>query len=58
MEQWKKAGFAGKRDDEALWQRFRGAQEKFFSARKQTFQRPRQRTEAELTVKKALVVIG
>ncbi|MBK6763758.1 MAG: DUF349 domain-containing protein [Micrococcales bacterium] len=37
MEQWKKAGFAGKKDDDALWQRFRGAQETFFSARKETF---------------------
>lgn len=37
MERWKKAGFAGKKDDEALWQKFRAAQEKFFTARKQTF---------------------
>ncbi len=56
MEQWKKAGFAGKRDDEALWQRFRGAQEKFFSARKQTFNARDNEQKQNLTAKKALVV--
>ena len=55
MEQWKKAGFAGKRDDEALWQRFRGAQEKFFTARKQTYQSRDQEQKSNLAAKRALL---
>lgn len=34
MERWKKAGFAGKPDDDKLWRSFRGAQDEFFAARK------------------------
>lgn len=34
MERWKKAGFAGKPDDDKLWRAFRGAQDEFFAARK------------------------
>lgn len=34
MERWKKAGFAGKPDDDKLWRAFRGAQDQFFAARK------------------------
>lgn len=37
MEQWKAAGFAGKKEDEALWQQFRSAQDVFFAARKASF---------------------
>jgi len=33
MKQWKAAGSAPRRDDEALWRRFRGAQDRFFGAR-------------------------
>jgi hypothetical protein len=56
MEQWKKAGFAGKKDDDALWQRFRGAQEKFFSARKQTYDARESEQKQNLAAKKALLV--
>ncbi len=55
MEQWKKAGFAGKKDDEALWQRFRGAQEKFFSARKAALNARDGEQKQNLAAKKALV---
>ncbi len=55
MDQWKKAGFAGKRDDEALWQRFRAAQEKFFSARKETFNARDKDQKQNLAAKKALL---
>lgn len=55
MEQWKKAGFAGKRDDDALWQRFRGAQEKFFAARKETFNARDHEQKANLAAKKDLL---
>jgi hypothetical protein len=33
MARWKGAGRAGKADEEALWQRFRAAQDEFFAAR-------------------------
>jgi hypothetical protein len=33
MRQWKSAGPAKREEDEALWQRFRGAQDAFFGAR-------------------------
>jgi hypothetical protein len=55
MEQWKKAGFAGKRDDDALWQRFRAAQEKFFSARKETLHARDHEQKANLAAKKELL---
>ena len=37
MEEWKKAGSAGHREDEALWQQFRAARDPFFEARKAHF---------------------
>jgi Domain of Unknown Function (DUF349) len=37
MAEWKAAGRAPKEADDALWQRFRSAQERFFSARSATF---------------------
>lgn len=33
MNRWKSAGRASKKDDDALWARFRGAQDAFFAAR-------------------------
>lgn len=33
MERWKAAGRAARKDDDALWQRFRDARQKFFDAR-------------------------
>ena len=33
MDSWKKAGRAGRRDDDALWARFRAAADTFFNAR-------------------------
>ena len=33
MEEWKNAGRASRKDDDALWARFRGAQDAFFEAR-------------------------
>jgi hypothetical protein len=37
MAEWKAAGRAPKDTDDALWQRFRGAQDKFFGARSAAF---------------------
>ncbi len=56
MEQWKKAGFAGTKDDDALWQRLRGSQETFFRARKQTYNARGTEEKDNLAKKKALVV--
>jgi hypothetical protein len=55
MEQWKKAGFAGKRDDDALWARFRAAQEKFFTARRETFNARDAQQKSNLAAKRALL---
>ena len=33
MDRWKKAGRAGRRDDDAMWERFRAAADTFFNAR-------------------------
>jgi hypothetical protein len=33
MDRWREAGRANRKDDEALWQRFRAAQDTFFAAR-------------------------
>ncbi|MBB5909445.1 DUF349 domain-containing protein [Actinoalloteichus hymeniacidonis] len=38
MAEWKAAGRAPKDADESLWQRFRGAQDKFFARRSATFE--------------------
>ncbi len=35
MARWKQAGRANRKDDDALWTRFRGAQDVFFAAREQ-----------------------
>ena len=34
MEEWKKAGRASRKEDDALWARFRAAQQVFFDARR------------------------
>lgn len=33
MDEWKRSGRAGRKEDDALWARFRGAQDRFFAAR-------------------------
>ncbi|MEI2786099.1 MAG: DUF349 domain-containing protein [Candidatus Nanopelagicales bacterium] len=55
MDQWRKAGFAGKRDDDALWAQFRAAQETFFSARKALHQARDHEQKDNLSAKKALL---
>lgn len=56
MERWKKAGFAGKKDDDALWQKFRAAQEKFFSARKEVYSARDSEQKQNLAAKRELLV--
>ena len=43
MDRWKAAGRASRSDDDALWTRFREAQDTFFTARSAAFDRARRR---------------
>ncbi len=54
MDQWKATGRAGKSDD-ALWERFRAAQEGFFAARQQVFNERSEGEQQALEVKERLL---
>ncbi|WP_244928428.1 DUF349 domain-containing protein [Nocardioides sp. W7] len=56
MKQWKAAGPAPKDVDDALWKRFRGAQDAFFGARDATNAALDQEFAANADVKEALLV--
>lgn len=56
MTEWKQAGRAGRSDDEALWQRFKTAQDAFFAARNEVFAERDVEHQANLEAKTALVV--
>ncbi|MGN6243441.1 MAG: DUF349 domain-containing protein [Motilibacteraceae bacterium] len=56
MTRWKAAGRAGKSEEEALWQRFRAAQDVFFAARSATFAERDGEQAENLKAKEALVV--
>jgi hypothetical protein len=55
MAEWKAAGRAPKEADDALWQRFRAAQEHFFSRRSATFSGRDSELEQNMTRKEELV---
>lgn len=55
MDRWKAAGRAARRDDDALWARFRAAQDAFFSARNATQAEQDSEFRANLEVKEALL---
>lgn len=55
MDKWKRAGFAGKPDDDKLWKKFRAAQETFFSARKSALNARDAEWAANLVAKKDVV---
>ncbi len=55
MSQWKAAGRASREADEALWQRFRAAQDAFFSRRSATFEERDAEQRTNLAAKEALV---
>ncbi|MDQ1307479.1 MAG: hypothetical protein QG671_3312 [Actinomycetota bacterium] len=55
MAEWKQAGFAGKPADDKLWKRFRGAQDKFFEARKSALDSRDAGWKENLAKKRALV---
>jgi hypothetical protein len=56
MAQWKTLGRASKEVDDALWQRFRTAQDSFFTHRSATFSERDAEYKGNLEAKKALVV--
>ena len=55
MEEWKAAGRAPRDVEDALWTRFRAAQEKFFSRRNKTFSDRDAEFEANAAVKEKLL---
>jgi len=56
MEEWKASGRAPREVEDALWGRFRAAQEKFFSHRNQTFSERDHEFEANAETKDRLLV--
>ncbi len=56
MDRWKAAGRASRKDDDALWQRFRAAQDTFFAARNAVQSAEEEEFKANLAVKEALLV--
>src|SRR4051812_15324146 len=54
MTQWKSAGRAGREDEEALWARFRAAQDAFFSSRNAVMSERDSDQRANLEAKEAL----
>lgn len=55
MTRWKAAGRAARRDDDALWARFRGAQDAFFAARDEVNAATDAEYSANLVVKEQLL---
>lgn len=55
MEEWKKAGRASRKEDDALWARFRAAQQVFFDARRAKDEATDAEFAENLKVKEALV---
>jgi hypothetical protein len=56
MDRWKAAGRASRKDDDALWARFRAAQDAFFGARTAANAEEDEEQRANLVVKEALLV--
>ena len=56
MTQWKAAGRASRKDDDALWARFRGAQDAFFAARDAASVATDNEFRANLEIKERLLV--
>jgi hypothetical protein len=56
MQEWKNAGRGSKKSDDALWTRFRAAQEHFFSAKKSDLEKRDSSNAANLAAKEALLL--
>jgi hypothetical protein len=55
MNRWRAAGRASRKDDDALWARFRAAQDAFFAARQATLSRNDSELRGNLEVKEGLL---
>lgn len=55
MQQWRDTGSAGKSADDALWTRFRGAQETVYQRSRSVFDARQQEREANYEAKQALI---
>ena len=55
MEQWRRAGRAQRSSDDALWERFKAAQDQFFAAKDEVVAAERVEFEANLEVKEKLL---
>jgi hypothetical protein len=56
MDRWRTAGRASRKDDDALWARFRAAQDTFFASRNAVQNAEEEVFQANLKVKEALLV--
>ncbi|MGL5816955.1 MAG: DUF349 domain-containing protein [Phycicoccus sp.] len=56
MEQWRRAGRAARADDDALWERFRAAQDAFFAAKDEVAAAEDEEFRGNLVVKEQLLV--
>ena len=56
MQEWKNAGRGSKKSDDALWARFRAAQEQFFTAKKADLEKRDTSNAANLAAKEALLL--
>ena len=56
MDRWKQAGRAGRRDDDAMWERFRAAADVFFNARQADRDQISSSEKENLVKKEALLV--
>lgn len=55
MDRWREAGRAARADDDALWERFKAAQDAFFAAKDQVVAAENQEFQANLATKQALL---
>jgi len=55
MDRWRQAGRASRADDDALWERFKAAQDTFFAAKDAVAAKEDEEFRANLTVKEALL---
>lgn len=55
MDEWRRAGRAGRQDDDALWERFKGAQDAFFAAKDAVVAKEEEEFKGNLAVKQRLL---
>ena len=55
MDEWRRAGRAGRQDDDALWERFKAAQDAFFAAKDAVVAKEEEEFRGNLAVKERLL---